>query len=281
MPKKPKNDNKAALQPALGGSEKSPHKVWSGTLSFGLISMPVSLFTAATEERINFNQLHKECHSRIKQQLICPTCDKAVPKTDLLKGYEHEKDKYVIVTEAELEAVEAESAKILKLTEFVPASEIDAIFYECTYYLTAQDSGQAAYALVRAAMMKQNVVGVARIVRHGKEHICVLRPYHDGMILQTLFWNDEVRQMAFPGLSQTSDAELAIAEQLVQALIAHWNPAQYRDTYRESVMRLLRSKHDGSDFVAGTKPAPKATVVDIAAALRLSLAAARSSQGAA
>lgn len=283
MPKKQKKENAgdaAVLLPsALGGSDRSPHKVWTGTLSFGLISMPVSLFTAATEERISFNQLHKECHSRIKQQIFCPTCDKAISRTELLKGYEHEKDKYLIVSEAELEAVEPESAKILKLTEFVPASEIDAIFYESTYYLAAQDGGQTAYSLVRAAMLKQNVAGVARIVRSGKEHICVLRPYHDGMILQTLFWNDEVRRMAFPGLSQTSDAELAIAEQLVQALIAHWNPAQYKDAYRESVMQLLRSKQDGTDFVAGGKPVQKAAVVDIAEALRLSLAAARANQG--
>lgn len=284
MAKKTKKDNSggnsAAVQPALGGSGKSPHKVWNGTLSFGLISMPVSLFTAATEERISFNQLHQECHSRIKQQIFCPTCDKTVEKTDLLKGYEHEKDKYLIVTAAELEAAEPESAKILKLTEFVPASEIDAIFYESTYYLVAQDSGQTAYALVRAAMFRQNVVGIARIVRNGKEHICVLRPYHDGMILQTLFWNDEVRRMAFPALLPTSDAELAIAEQLVQALIAHWNPTQYSDTYRENVMRLLRSKQDGTDF-ATTKPTQKAAVVDIAEALRRSLAAAKSNQGAA
>lgn len=286
MPKKQKKENAGAVAAALlpsvlGGSDRSPHKVWTGTLSFGLISMPVSLFTAATEERISFNLLHKECHSRIKQQIFCPTCDKAIQRTELLKGYEHEKDKYLIVSEAELEAAEPESAKILKLTEFVPASEIDAVFYESTYYLAAQDGGQTAYALVRAAMLKQSVVGVARIVRNGKEHICVLRPYHDGMILQTLFWNDEVRRMAFPGLSQTSDAELAIAEQLVQALIAHWNPAQYKDAYRESVMQLLRSKQDGTDLVAGAKLAQKAVVVDIAEALRLSLAAARSNVGAA
>jgi len=286
MPKKQKKENAGAVAAALlpsvlGGSDRSPHKVWTGTLSFGLISMPVSLFTAATEERISFNLLHKECHSRIKQQIFCPTCDKAIQRTELLKGYEHEKDKYLIVSEAELEAAEPESAKILKLTEFVPASEIDAVFYESTYYLAAQDGGQTAYALVRAAMLKQSVVGVARIVRNGKEHICVLRPYHDGMILQTLFWNDEVRRMAFPGLSQTSDAELAIAEQLVQALIAHWNPAQYKDAYRESVMQLLRSKQDGTDLVAGAKLPQKAVVVDIAEALRLSLAAARSNVGAA
>jgi DNA end-binding protein Ku len=199
----------------------------------------------------------------------------------LVRGYEHEKDKYLIVTDAELEDAEPESAKVLKLTEFVPASEIDPIFYESTYYLAAHEGGQTVYALVRAAMLKQNVVGVARIVRHGKEHVCVLRPYQGGMILQSLYWNDEVRRMAFPGLPQISPAELAIAEQLVQALIGHWNPAQYKDGYRETAMQLLRSKQDGSDFVAGAKPVQRTAVVDIAEALRLSLQAARANQGAA
>jgi DNA end-binding protein Ku len=285
MPRKPKNDKtdatSATVQPALGGSDKSPHKVWTGTLSFGLISMPVCLFTAATEERISFNQLHQKCKSRIKQKIVCLACDEEVPKTDLIRGYEHEKDKYLVVTDAELEAAEPENAKLLKLTEFVPAAEIDAVFFEKAYYLAPQDGGRMPYALVRAAMLKQNVVGVARFVHSGKEHICVLRPYHEGMILQTLFWNDEVRCMAFPGLPQTSDQELAIAEQLVQALIKHWNPSQYRDAYRDAVMELLRSKQAGVEVAASAKPVQKAAIVDIAEALRLSLAAARANQGAA
>lgn len=283
MSKKRKKEDNAeqaeALVPALGGSDRTPHKVWTGTLSFGLISMPVGLFTAATEERLSFNQLHKPCESRIKLKTYCPGCDKDIPKTELVRGYEHEKDKYLVVTDAELEAAEPESAKILKLTEFVPAVEIDAIFYESTYYLAPQDGGQTAYALVRAAMLKQNVVGVARLVRNGREHICVLRPYHDGMILQTLYWNDEVRRMAFPALPETSDPQLAIAEQLVQALLGHWNPAQYTDTYREAVMQLLRDKKEGNLVTAESKPVQKVEIVDIAEALKLSLESARATRG--
>src|SRR5258708_6723810 len=219
-----------------GGSDKAPHKVWNGTLCFGLISMPVSLLTAATEETISFNQLHNECKSRIKMQILCQGCDKAVSKDELVKGYEYEKDKYVIVSGEELEAAKPESAKVLELRQFVPASEIDAIFYESTYYLLAQEGGQTAYALVRAAMLQQNVVGVARIIRNSREHICVLRPYYNGMILQTLYWNDEVRRMAFPSLPQTSETEVAIAQQLVRALIAPSNPSQYTHSYSHQMM---------------------------------------------
>src|SRR5579883_101722 len=169
-------------RPTIGGSDKAPHKVWSGTLNFGLISMPVALFTAATEERLSFNQLHNSCKGRIKQQIFCPSCNAVVPKTDLLKGYETEKDKYVIVSDAELEAAEPECARIVELSDFVPVSAVDPVFFESSYYLAPQDGGQKPYALVREAMLRKGVVGLARIVRNGKEHICVLRPYASGMI---------------------------------------------------------------------------------------------------
>lgn len=270
----------AALLPSTaGGSDKAPHKVWSGTLSFGLISMPISLFTAATAERISFNQLHK-CKGRIKQQIFCPACDVVVAKTDLLKGYETEPDKYVIVTEAELEAAEPECARTVEISEFISANEVDAVFYEESYYLAPQDGGQKPYALVREAMLRKNVVGLARIVRNGKEHICVLRPYDHGMILQPLFWNDEVRPMAFPVLPETSPAEIAIAEQLIDALIGAWDPAKYSDSYRANVLKLIETKTAGQEITAAApKAEKKAEVIDIASALQASLAAAKARKG--
>jgi DNA end-binding protein Ku len=268
------------LPPTTGGSDKAPHKVWSGTLTFGLISMPVALFTAATEERISFNQLHSACKGRIKQQIFCQSCNTVVPRTDLLKGYETEKDKYVILSEAELEAAEPASARTMELSEFVPASQIDAIFFESSYYLAPQDGGQKPYALVREAMLRKNVVGVARIVRSGREHICILRPYDQGMVLQALYWNDEVRSMAFPVLPETSEAEAAIAQQLIEALAGHWNAAQYTDTYRAGVLELIEAKSQGQEVASGPpKPESKAEVIDIASALKASLAAAKAKKG--
>ena len=275
-----KSKPSAVLPPTAGGSNKTPHKVWSGTLTFGLISMPVVLFTAATEERISFNQLHNKCKGRIKQQIFCPTCSIVVPKTDLLKGYETETDKYVIVAESELEAAEPECARIVELSEFVSANQVDAVFYEESYYLAPQDGGQKPYALVREAMLRKNVVGLARIVRNGKEHICVLRPYDQGMILQPLFWNDEVRAMAFPVLPETSQAEIAIAEQLIDALVGTWDPAKYSDSYRASVLKLIEAKSVGQEITsAAPKAEKKAEVIDIASALQASLAAAKAKKG--
>ncbi len=268
------------LRPTIGGSDKAPHKVWSGTLTFGLISMPVALFTAATEERISFNQLHNACKGRIKQQIFCQSCNAVVPRTDLLKGYETDKDKHVIVSEAELEAAEPASARTMELSEFVPASEIDAIFFESSYYLAPQDGGQKPYALVREAMLRKNVIGVARIVRSGREHICILRPYEQGMVLQALYWNHEVRSMAFPVLPETSQAETAIAEQLIEALAGNWDAARYIDTYRTGLLKLIQAKSEGQEVASGPpKPESKAEVIDIASALKASLAAAKAKKG--
>jgi DNA end-binding protein Ku len=270
----------ATLPPTAGGSDKAPHKVWSGTLTFGLISMPVALFTAATEERISFNQLHNKCHGRIKQQIFCEGCNGVVPKTDLLRGYQTEKEKYVVISDAELEAAEPTCARTVELSEFVPARSVDALFYESAYYLSPQDGGQKPYALVREAMLRKHVVGIARIVRSGKEHMCVLRPYAHGLILQTLYWNDEVRPMAFPVLPEISEAETAIAEQLIEALIGEWDPSQYSDSYRSSVLKLIQAKSEGQEVAAPIqKSEPKAEVIDIAAALKASLAAAKARKG--
>jgi len=259
--------------------ERSASKVWSGTLNFGLISMPVCLFTAATEEKISFNQIHPPCQGRIKQQVFCPQCNEVVVKTDLQKGFEYEKGRYVIVTEAELTAAEPKSAKTLELSAFVPAAQVDPIFFESSYYLAPLDGGQKPYGLILEAMRESNLVGVARIVRNGKEHVCVIRPYAQGMILHTLYWIDEVRAMSFPELPVTNPAELEMAKQLIQMLTAEWNPTEYKDSYREAVMQLIASKSDGKELPTSAAPTQKAEVIDIASALERSLAAAKTRKG--
>jgi len=258
---------------------RSANKVWSGLLNFGLISMPVCLFTGATEERVSFNQIHPACHGRIKQQLFCASCDAVVARTDLVKGYEYEKERYVIVTEAELTAVEPKSAKILELSAFVPSAEVDPIFFESSYYLAPLDGGQKPYALVLQAMRESNLVAIARIVRTGKEHICVIRPYGQGMILHTLYWIDEVRATSYPELPATDEAEVGMAKQLIQMLTTEWNPKQYTDGYRTAVMQLIASKCAGQELPGPPPTAQKAVVVDITSALKQSLAEMKAKQG--
>ncbi|HEY6249608.1 MAG TPA: Ku protein [Candidatus Angelobacter sp.] len=280
--KKTKATQAATDAPAFAGSDKSPHQVWSGTLNFGLISMPIGLLSAATEERVSFNQLHDACKGRIKQQLFCPTCETVVQKSTLLKGYEYEKNEYVIVSEGELAKAEPKSAKILELSSFVPASQLDPIFFESSYYLVPGDGGQKPYALIRAAMRQSNLVGIARIVRSGKEHICVVRPYGQGMILHTLYWINEVRAVGFPTLPETSEAEIDMAAQLVEMLRADWDPTQYKDAYREAVLQLIANKREGREIVStAVSEDSNPKVVDIASALKHSLELAKAKKGAA
>lgn len=282
--KKPKNtpdtttDGNPGPETSTAG-ERSAKKVWSGMLNFGLISMPVCLFTAASEERVGFNQIHSPCEGRIKQQLFCPRCDKVVARTDLLKGYEYEKDRYVTVTDAELAAIEPKSAKILELSAFVPGTQVDPIFFESSYYLAPLDGGQKPYALVLEAMRQSNLVGIVRIVRNGREHICVIRPYLHGMILHTLYWMDEVRGMAFPQLLATDEAEVGMAKQLIQMLTTDWDATQYRDSYRAAVMQLIASKQAGQELPAPAPTTQKAPVIDFASALQQSLAAMKAKKG--
>jgi DNA end-binding protein Ku len=268
-----------AKQATGGAGESTASKVWTGMLNFGLISMPVCLFTAASEEKVSFNQIHPPCQGRIKQQLFCPQCQEVVVKTDLQKGYEYQKGSYVIVTEAELTAVEPKSAKVLELSAFVPAAQLDPIWFESSYYLAPLDGGQKPYGLVLEAMRESGLVGVARIVRNGKEHICVIRPHGQGMILHTLYWVDEVRAISFPELPVTNQSELEVAKQLIQMLTAEWDPTQYKDTYREAVMQLIASKSEGKELPAPAVPTHRAEVIDIASALQQSLAAAKIRKG--
>lgn len=281
---------KAAQAPSVEGKggqetcngatgERSASKIWSGMLNFGLISMPVCLFTAASEERISFNQIHPKCQGRIKQQLFCPSCDAVVTRTDLVKGYEYEKDRYVTVTEAELTAVEPKSAKILELSAFVPSAQVDPLFFESSYYLAPVDGGQKPYALVLQAMRESNLVAIARIVRNGKEHVCAIRPYGQGMILHTLYWIDEVRALSYPELPATNEAEVGMAKQLIQMLTTEWDPKQYTDPYRAAVMQLIASKCAGKELPAPPPTTQKAVVIDIASALQQSLAAMKAKQG--
>jgi DNA end-binding protein Ku len=268
-----------AEESADRASGRSANKVWSGMLSFGLISMPVCLFTAATEERVSFNQLHPSCNGRIKQQLFCPNCNKVVAKADLVKGYEYEKDRYVIISEDELTAVEPKSGKTLELSAFVPATQVDPIFFESSYYLAPLEGGHKPYALVLQAMRESNLVAITRIVRNRKEHICVIRPYGQGMILQNLYWTDEIRTLSCPELPATNEAEVAVAKQLIQMLTTDWDPKQYTDAYRAAVMQLIASKSEGKELPSAVPTTQKAEVIDITSALQQSLAAAKARKG--
>ena len=150
--------------------------VWKGHLTFGLISIPVRMYAAARGERISFNQLHKECHSRVKQPLFCPTCNRQVERNEIVKGYEHEKDQYVLFNDGELDKIEPVSAKVMEILEFVKLDETDPIYFDASYYMTPEDAGKKAYALLLKAMEESGYGAIAKLTMHQRENIVLMRP---------------------------------------------------------------------------------------------------------
>src|SRR5262245_32669444 len=158
-----------------------PHSIGSGTISFGLVSIPIKMYTAASSESVSFNQIHPKCGGRIRQQLLCPTCNEVVDRTALVKGYEFAKDQYVQFTEDELKALEGEASKMIDIAEFVPLEKVDPIYFENTYYLGPDKGGDKAYRLLTDAMLKTSRVALATFVMRGKENLVLIRPSGDGL----------------------------------------------------------------------------------------------------
>jgi DNA end-binding protein Ku len=248
--------------------------VWKGHLTFGLLSLPVKLYSAARGESVSFNQLHKSDHSRVKQVLYCQTEDKPISRSDIVKGYEYEKDKYVVVEDEEIKKVAPKTAKTMEVLEFVKASEVDPIFLESSYYLAPDEAGEKPYALLFEALRQSGHVGVAKIAMHNREHIVILRPGDRGILLHTMYYPDEIRQVEEfrTDTSTVKPKELELAKTLVASLEAPFEPEKYKDNYRENLMAMIQAKVEGKEIVETAAPTHKAPVIDILEALKMSLA---------
>ena len=254
----------------------APHSLGSGTISFGLVSIPVKLYTAASSGNVSFNLLHAKCGSRIKQQTFCPVDNEVVERSALVKGYEFQKDQYVRFTDEELKSLEGESSKVIDIAEFVPLSSVDPIFFEKTYYLGPDKGGEKPYRLLADAMAKSDKVALATFVMRGKESLVLVRPAQDGLMLHTMYFADEVRDFGEieKGKSvKLREGELGLAERLIGEL-SHdeFKPEQYRDQYRERVLELANSKVEGKEITAVEPEAQRAQVIDLMDALKQSLA---------
>lgn len=249
--------------------------VWKGYISFGLVSVPVRLFAAARGEHVSFNQIHGVCGGRIRQQIFCPQCDRIVERHELQKGYEVEKGVYVTVTPEELKSLEAASSDVMEIQQFVPLAEVDPIFFETSYYSAAEESGRRAYSLLFQGMSHEKLAAIARLTLSGREQIVLIRPYDRGLVLHTLYYPAEVREVSEYGHDTDlplPEQEIALAERFMEALRAPFDPAQYEDRYREKVMELIESKRQGQQ-PAAAGPRPRlAPVIDLMTALKQSLA---------
>ena len=254
-----------------------PRTMWKGAISFGLVSIPIKVFPATEEKGLSFNQLHDEDHGRIKYQRVCAKCGEIVAYEHIVKGYEYEKDKYVVLTEEELDSVPVESSRAIDILQFVDAEEIDPIYYKKSYYLVPEEVGVKAYRLLREAMSEDGRVGIAKVSFRDKEHLSALRFSGDVLVLETMYWPDEIRAADFPELEKDAKLrpqEVQMARTLIDNLTEDWHPEQYRDEYREALLDIVEKKVAGEEIEFIEAPEPT-RVVDLMEALKASVEAAK------
>ena len=253
-----------------------PHSIGSGTISFGLVSIPIRLYTAASSAGVTFNLLHAKCGSRIRQQTYCPVCKEVVDRTALVKGYEVQKDEYVRFTEEELKGLEGEASRVIDIAEFVPLQKVDPIYFERTFYLGPDKGGEKAYRLLTDAMARTDRVALAKFVMRGKESLVLIRPAQGGLMLHTMYFADEVRdfdEIEKGEAATIKDGEIDLAIRLVDEL-SHdeFAPAQYEDDHRQRVLAAVEEKVAGKEVTAPGPETQRAQVIDLMDALKESLA---------
>ena len=248
------------------------------TVSFGLVSIPVKIYTTTkSSAHISFNMVHGACGTRLKQQYICPTDDEVVPRSEMAKGYEFSKGQYVIFKPEEIKAVEAVSNNQIELAEFVPAAEVDPLFFDKAYFLGPDKGGERAYRLLNQAMRETERVGLARYSARGKQYLVLLRPYkQEGLVMHQLKYATEVRdfsEVPVEDADTIKPAELKLAIQIVDQIAAdEFEPSKYKDEVRERVLELIQQKVDGQE-ITSTPEAPQAQIIDLMDALKASLGA--------
>ena len=249
--------------------------MWRGAISFGLVSIPVRVFPATEEKTLRFNQLHDKDHGRIRYKRTCATCGEEVPFEHIIKGYEYEKDRYVVLTDEELDSVPIESSRAIDVNQFVEAEEIDPIYYKKTYYLVPEETGVKAYQLMREALAEDGRVGIAKVSFRDKEHLAALRLREDMLVLETMFWPDEIRAAEFEELDKkvtVRDQEVKMARSLIDNLTESWDPEQYTDDYREALLGIVEKKVAGEEIEVIEAAEPE-KVVDLMEALKQSVEA--------
>jgi DNA end-binding protein Ku len=257
-----------------------PRTMWKGAISFGLVSIPVGLYPATEEKSIRFNQLHDEDMGRIKYKRTCSIDGEEVSFEHIVKGYEIEKDRYVILTDEDFDAVPIESSRAIDIVQFVDLSEIDPMQYQKSYYLVPEETGVKAYQLLREALEKENKVGIAKVAFRDKEHLAALRFHDDVFVLETMYWPDEIRPAQFDTLDKNvkiRPQELQMAQTLIENLTQPWNPDEYKDEYREALLEIIEKKAAGEQIEA-IEEAPVSKVVDLMDALKASVEAVKKEQ---
>ena len=236
--------------------------------------MPVRLFSGARSSGISFNMLHRDDLQRVKQQYYCPADNRVVSRDEIVKGYEFRKDEYVVIEPDEIKKIEPKTAKTMEILEFVKGSQVDPVYFDASYYMLPEEAGRRPYALLTKAMEESDYVAIAKLTMHNREYTVFLRPHEGGMMLHTMYYAEEVKKVEGFGAPEVElkEAEIKVANQLIDALADEWDPEKYHDTFQDNLKNLIQTKLEGGKIVEAEKPKKLAPVVDLMAALKQSLA---------
>jgi DNA end-binding protein Ku len=263
-----------------------PRAIWSGAISFGLVNIPVKLYSAVSKKTVRFHQLDREDNQRIQQKRVNPRTGEEVPYENLVKGYELAPDRYVVITPEELDGLEPQKTRTIDIEDFVELSEIDPIYYDHPYYLVPDKGAAKAYKLLLDAMKDAEKVAIARVVIRSKENLVAIRPLDGVLTMETMLFSDEVipsdgiEEIPADGEAKTSARELEMAKQLIDSLTAEFEPGKYRDEYRDRVLDMIERKAEGQDVVVEMPEEEPQKVPDLMAALEASIAGAKRQGGA-
>src|ERR1700693_6127258 len=250
------------------------HSVWKGSLSFDLLTIPILLFTAARSERMNLHQIHKECKTVVRQPLFCPTCERNVERSEVIKGYEHDDSQYVVVEDDEIKKITPRSGRTMEIVDFVKEEQIDPIYFDSSYFALPEKEHEKAYALLLKALEDKNRVAIATVTMHQREYTVFIRPRDHGLTVHTMFFENEIRHVEGYGKIdeniQLKPQEIELAEQLVETLSEDFEPSKYHDTFQANLRALIESKQKVRTFVEEPKPG-RAPVIDMLEALQPSV----------
>ncbi len=257
--------------------------IWRGAISFGLVNVPVKLYSAVSKKTVRFNQLHEKDNARIQMKRFCAEEDQEVPYEEIVKGYEISPDRYVVITPEELDALDPKKTRTIDIVDFVDLEEIDPLFYEHPYYLAPDTGAAKPYRLLLEALRETNKVAIARVVIRSKEYLTAIRPANDVLTMETMLFADELidpnELEEVPDQDvQATDREIDMARQLIESLSTEFDPTRYRDEYRERVLELIERKAEGQEVAIAAEPEAPQEVPDLMAALEASLAAAKGSK---
>jgi DNA end-binding protein Ku len=249
--------------------------MWKGVISFGLVNIPVALYSAVEDKQLHFNQLHKEDGGRVGHKQVCKECSKELEAEEIVRGYEYEKDQYVTLSDEDMDKFDRVASRAIAMQEFVDASDIDEIYLDKAYYLGPDEAGKMPYALLLEALKRAKKVGVAKMVMRDKEYLALIRPVDQVLVLNTMYYPDEIRKPEGIGLPSAEvklgDRELEMADLLVKSMSGEFQPAEFRDTYREELLEMIRTKAEGAEYQPVEANLLPTNVIDIVARLKASI----------